>query len=266
MVNDLNLDSIHAALSNLPMGGIRYYEKIGSTNDLANAWAGQNAANMSLVITDEQTSGRGRNGRIWYTPAGLSLAFSLILRPEKEENHSVGLFSCLGALAVVQAIKKLHKNLNPEIKWPNDVLVNKQKICGILTEVSWRGEHIESLIIGIGVNVLQGSVPPLEILNFPANCLESVSYSKINRIELLYEILLAISDLRKQMETVLFMDTLWEHLAFKGEMVHIVSENLQPRSGIITGLDPGGGLCLQDLNGNNFTAHYGEVHLKPFRL
>jgi BirA family biotin operon repressor/biotin-[acetyl-CoA-carboxylase] ligase len=263
---ELSLNTIHAALGDLPLGGIRYYPKVGSTNDLAIAWVGQDAPDMSLVITDEQTSGRGRNGRKWYSPAGVSLAFSLILRPGKGETRSIGLFSTLGALAVVQAIKKFDGGLKPEIKWPNDVLVNTRKVCGILTEAAWVGVQIESLVIGIGVNVSPGSVPPVEDLNFPATSLEEVAQSKINRLDFLHAILKAVPGWRMRMDTLSFINAWEEHLAFRGKLVNIWSENSQPRVGIITGLDPDGGLCLKDPDGLNFTVHFGEVHLKPARL
>ena len=192
MVKKFNLNIIDAVLGDLPLGGIRYFETVSSTNDEAIAWAGQSALDMSLVISNEQTSGRGRNGRKWYTPAGSSLAFSLILRPGKAEARSVGLFSAMGALAVVQAINELNIGLQPRIKWPNDVLVENKKVCGILAEGSWSGEMIESLVIGIGVNVSPGSVPPSDLLNFPATSLENVSYSKIDRLDLLHKILIIV--------------------------------------------------------------------------
>jgi len=266
MVQELNLLTLNAALKDLPLGGIRYYPTVGSSNDLAIAWATQNAADMSLVIADEQSAGRGRNGRKWYSPAGEALSFSLILRLDNAETRSIGLFSALGALAVVQAINEIDAGLDPKIKWPNDILVNNQKVCGILTEAAWSGDRIESLVIGIGVNVSQGSIPPMDTLNFPATCLDDLSYSKINRLDLLKKILEAVADWRNHLDSRFLIDAWQEKLAFRGEMVNIWSENSQPRAGVIIGLDPDGGLCLQDSKGQKFTCHFGEVHLKPTRL
>ncbi|HBG75260.1 MAG: biotin--[acetyl-CoA-carboxylase] ligase [Chloroflexi bacterium GWB2_49_20] len=264
--NEYDINKIHAALGDLPIGGIRYYQKVSSTNDLAIAWAEQDAPDMSVVITDEQTSGRGRNGRKWFSPAGVSLAFSLILRPGKGEKHSIGLYSALAALAVVQAINELDGIPRPEIKWPNDILVNTRKVCGILTEATWVGDQVESMVIGIGVNVSLGSVPPGEILNFPAASLEEIAHRKINRLILLKEILKLLPEWRKRMNTHSFINAWNEQLAFRGEQVTIWTENSQPRVGTITGLDPDGGLCLKDPDGKNFTIHFGEVHLMPVRL
>jgi len=266
MVQELNLLSLTAALKDLQLGGIRYYPTIGSTNDLAINWAGDNAPDMSLVIADEQSSGRGRNGRKWYSPAGESLAFSLILRLENNETRSIGLFSALGALAVVQAIFEIDAGLDPKIKWPNDILINNKKVCGILTEAAWSGDRIESLVIGIGVNVFQGSIPSVDTLNYPATCLEDLTSSKINRLDLLHKILITITEWRKRIDTSSFIDAWLERLAFRGEKVSIWSENSQSKDGIILGLASDGSLCLQDSNGQNFTCYFGEVHFKPICL
>jgi len=266
MVKEVNLITLRAALGDLPLGGIRYFQTVDSTNDRAIAWAAEDASDMSLVIADEQTSGRGRNGHEWYSPAGVSLYFSLILHLDKVETRSIVLFSALGSLAVVQAIKQIDGSLDPEIKWPNDVLLNNKKVCGVLTEASWIGDQIESLVLGVGLNVSRGSVPPAETLNFPATSLENLIHGKIERLDLLHNILMAIADWRKRMETSTFIDALQDKLAYRGEMVTIWSENSQPRAGIITGLDSDGGLCLQEKNGQKFKVYYGEVHLKPPRL
>ena len=266
MDRKINLISLHAALGNLPMGGMRYFQTVDSTNDRAMAWAAEGASDMSLVIADEQSSGRGRNGHVWYSPAGASLYFSLILHMDKVETRSIILFSALGSLAVIQAINQIGGRLDPKIKWPNDILINDQKVCGILTEASWIGDQIESLVLGVGVNISKGSIPPAEILNFPATCLENFSDNKIDRIDFLYNILKAIGDWRECIDTSLFIDAWQEKLAFRGEMVNIWSGNSQPRAGVITGLDSDGALCWQDSDGQKFISHYGEVHLKPIRL
>ena len=148
----MNARALRRILSDLPLGGVRYYPQISSTNDAALAWAAEGAADLALVIADEQTAGRGRVGRSWITPAGAALACSLVLRPAVEEGESIALYSALGALAVVSALEEKY-GLNPEIKWPNDVLVRGRKLCGILAETVWLGSQAESVVLGIGLNV-----------------------------------------------------------------------------------------------------------------
>lgn len=260
---ELDLDNLNAALGDLPLGGIRYYPQVGSTNDLAISWAGEGAADVSLLIADEQTSGRGRNGRKWYSPAGASLAFSLVLKPDQEEARWVGLFTALAALAVVQAIKALPGNLVPKIKWPNDVLVSDRKVCGILTETTWVGEGLASLVIGVGINVTAGSVPSVEFLNYPATSLEEVSCSRIDRVKLLHAILEGIFYWRSQLGKQSFMDAWESSLAFLGDQVKIWTENEPDIQGIIQGLDKDGGLIIKDNRGKLFSVHNGELHLVP---
>ena len=259
---ELNLGILHAALSDLPLGGIRYYPQASSTNDLAIIWAGEDATDMSLVIADEQTSGRGRNGRKWFSPAGVSLAFSLILKPDKEETSAVGLFTALASLAVVQAINGLPGNLKPLIKWPNDILLNNKKVCGILTEATWIGEKINSLVVGVGVNVSADAVPSSQFLNYPATSLEEASGSNLDRIQLLHAILKVIPYWRSHLGKHSFIAAWEKNLAFTGEKVSIWIENVQTEVGFITGLDQDGSLILRDLNGRTFSVHYGEVHLE----
>ena len=173
------------AISDLPLGGFRFHERVGSTNDSALAWAAGGAADLSLVVADEQTAGRGRGDRQWFTPPGVALAFSLVNRPSTAEEGSLSLFSGLGAIAVCEALGSL--GLHPEIKWPNDVLLNRRKVCGILAEAVWIGEKVDCIVLGIGVNVKPGSVPPPDRLNFPATSVEAVLGDAVDRLILFRE-------------------------------------------------------------------------------
>src|SRR5688572_12632522 len=127
--------TLRKTLSDLPLREFRYFAQTGSTNDVALAWASDGAPDLALIYADEQTTGRGRMGRKWFTPPGAALACSLILRPKGRESENIGLFSGLGALALVRALKK--HGLSAQIKWPNDVLINGRKTAGILVETVW---------------------------------------------------------------------------------------------------------------------------------
>src|ERR1044071_8233560 len=117
----MNQHDLKKALSKLPLGDMRYFESIGSTNDEALAWAATDSPDLSLIIADEQTAGRGRLDRKWFTPSGTALAFSLILRPTPEEKPFLTRIVGLAALAVAEAVQK--RELRAQIKWPNDVLI-----------------------------------------------------------------------------------------------------------------------------------------------
>src|SRR5690349_17443375 len=166
----MNQIQIKKSLAKLALGEIKYFDSIGSTNDEALAWAAADAPDLSLIIADEQTAGRGRLDRKWFTPRETALAFSLVFRPTEEEKPFLSRVVGLAALAVAQTLQKL--GLAAQIKWPNDVLIAGRKVCGILIESVWSGEDVDCVVIGIGVNVLQGSVPPGESLLFPSTSLE----------------------------------------------------------------------------------------------
>jgi BirA family biotin operon repressor/biotin-[acetyl-CoA-carboxylase] ligase len=149
--------TLRKTLSGIPLGGLRYFEQTGSTNDIALAWAAAGSPDLALVYAEEQTAGRGRGTRRWFTPAGAALAFSLVLRPLAGAEQPISLFSTLGALAVCEALEK--HALQPQIKWPNDVLLNRRKVCGILAESVWLGEQVESVVLGVGLNIKPEAIP-----------------------------------------------------------------------------------------------------------
>ena len=127
---------------------IHYYHSLASTMEAAKKAAGEGAAEGTVIIADEQTSGRGRQGRTWLSPKG-SLAMSIILRPSVDNLPQLVM---IAALAVVRAIRKV-AGLEAQIKWPNDVLIKGKKVCGILIESEVKGDRVNAAIIGIGINV-----------------------------------------------------------------------------------------------------------------
>jgi BirA family biotin operon repressor/biotin-[acetyl-CoA-carboxylase] ligase len=127
------------------------YRTLGSTNQLGFRLAESGVGEGTLIVADEQTKGRGRMGRGWYSPPKLGLWMSLILRPEIPPFKAPGLSICAG-LALAQAIGGL-TGMDARIKWPNDCLVNDRKVGGILLELSAELDRINFVIVGIGVNV-----------------------------------------------------------------------------------------------------------------
>jgi BirA family biotin operon repressor/biotin-[acetyl-CoA-carboxylase] ligase len=243
----------------LPIGEVRHFESIGSTNDAALAWAAEGAPDLSLVIADEQTAGRGRLNRKWFTPKGSALAFSLIVRPfgHAPLSRTVG----LAALSITDALLK--HGLAPQIKWPNDILLNGRKVAGILIETVWSGADVDSLVIGIGINVNRESVPPPEDLQFPAASIEEQLGHPLDREELLRDILSAFLVRRLQIDTDAFLQA-WEGLlAFRGERVQITSNKDEQLSGELIGLGSDGSLCLRNEKGRQITVHFGDVSLRP---
>ena len=256
----MNARELQAALRDLPLGGLRFFESIGSTNDEALAWAAQGTADLSMVIADEQTRGRGRLGRKWFTPPRTALAFSLILRPTADERKYPTRVIGLGALALTDAIASL--GLHTQIKWPNDVLLNGKKAAGILIESVWMGNAPDTFVLGIGVNVLASAVPPPDQVLFPATSIETESGKEINRVGLLHNVLSSLITWRPKISTDEFIKT-WEgSLVFRGEEIQLIQENEPPLSGELIGLEPDGSLRLK-ANNKILTVKIGEIHLRP---
>lgn len=150
--NIITANEIKEELHTDHMGSeIIYFDEVGSTNNEAKSLAREGAKEGTLVVADKQTSGKGRLGRIWTSPAGEGIWMSLILRPSILPSKACEL-TLIAGVDMCDAIRKV-TGLEAKIKWPNDIVVNGKKVCGILTEMSAQVEGIEFVVIGIGVNV-----------------------------------------------------------------------------------------------------------------
>lgn len=127
------------------------YEQVQSTNTLARAFAEQGESEGLVITAQEQVAGRGRMGRQWIVPRGTSLQFSILLRPPLAPQHAPRLMP-MAALAIARTLET-HLQLAPTLKWPNDVLLDEKKVCGILTESDIQGDSLRHVILGIGLNV-----------------------------------------------------------------------------------------------------------------
>jgi BirA family transcriptional regulator, biotin operon repressor / biotin---[acetyl-CoA-carboxylase] ligase len=268
-------ETVTAYLAGLAIPATRWYDSIGSTNDIAMEWCASGAPEGSLVIADTQTSGRGRLGRKWITEPGSALAFSLICKPSASEMDHLVLFSPLGALAICQALER-DWGLHPLIKWPNDVLLDGRKVSGILVEAAWFGETLQGIVVGIGVNVAPSSVPPDQRVFFPATSVEQAVGHALDRFTLLRSILQAILEWRTQMHGERFFQEWEKRLAFRGQWVRLDIDaqkandvEAQPKdedesvSGVLTGIDPSGNLLLRLASGEMRSISVGDVHLRP---
>lgn len=160
---------------------IAYYSLIDSTNNKAKKLAEEGAAHGTLVIADEQNGGRGRRGRSWETPPKSSIAMTLIVRPDLPPEKASMLTLVMG-MAVASACRSL-LDLPAGIKWPNDVVLDGKKICGILTEMSAEMDGIHYLVIGTGINVNMNEFP--EQIRQTATSLSLEAGHPVNRAEVI---------------------------------------------------------------------------------
>lgn len=151
-------EEIASRLKTFRMGKkICYFSTIDSTNQYARRIGEEGAADGTLVIADEQTAGKGRSGRHWVTPPKSAIAFTLLLRPTLPP-ASISMVTLVMGLAVSDAIRQLY-GLPVGIKWPNDVVIDGKKICGILTEMSAEMDGVHYIVIGVGINANLTSFP-----------------------------------------------------------------------------------------------------------
>jgi BirA family transcriptional regulator, biotin operon repressor / biotin---[acetyl-CoA-carboxylase] ligase len=251
---------LHEALAGLGLGEIRYYDRIDSTNDEAMRWLEQGAPDLALVVADEQTAGRGRAGRRWFTPPGAALAFSLVLRRLPTAEQALASLTASGALAVSDALR-LRFDLPVEVKWPNDVMIHRRKVAGILVELTWLGEQLQGAVLGIGVNVSRAAIPPSAELIYPVTCLEEESAMGVDRLKLLNTIVERFLRRREQMSgPEIFAE--WEkQLAYRGEWIQIVSQ-AESLPGRILGLNSDGSLRLLLASGREESVYSGDIRLR----
>lgn len=248
-------------LAELGLGKVEFHPGLDSTNlELLRSAAG-GAAHLSLVVADEQTSGRGRGGRIWHTPPGVALAFSLLLRADQNLEISTTRLVGLGALGVCDILKNVYQ-LPAAIKWPNDVLVEGRKLAGILVESSWQGPEIQFAVLGIGINVARNSVPSQGEVDFPATSVEAVAGESIDRWKLLKEVLATILERLPELNQERFILDWEDNLTFREELVEVTMEGVQAVRGRILGLNQDGYLRLRLLDGEEQLVPFGEVRVR----
>lgn len=270
--NNWDQVSIESILTGVPLGWVRFLSSTASTNDVAAQMAGEGAPDLSLVIAGEQTAGKGRAGRKWFSPPDAAIAISLVLRIPSDttwcsdSNHLLLRHTALGALAVYDALQALYQ-LMPEIKWPNDVLLNERKTCGVLAETLWLGNQLESILLGIGLNIYPQAIPPESELLFPATCVQDHVRQEVNRLELLRLIVEKILFWRSRIESSSFIQAWEARLAFRQQWVSIVNEtgsaSMPVILGKVNGLDTQGRLLLKDQHGQTLTIQFGELRLRP---
>ncbi len=241
---------------------IFYFVQVPSTNVLARELALAGAPDGALVVAEEQTGGRGRLGRGWFSPAGKGIWCSLILYPPVNPAAAPPL-TMLTAVAVARAVR-LVVDLTPGIKWPNDLLLGGKKICGILTEMSAEMERINYLIIGTGVNVNIDNFPG-EIAN-TATSLKACAGRTVSRVELLQAYLQEMEQLYRIWIKEGFAPVLklWKDLCVTLQRPVRVSSLKESIEGWAEDVDEEGNLVLRLADGTVRHITAGEVSLRPF--
>jgi BirA family biotin operon repressor/biotin-[acetyl-CoA-carboxylase] ligase len=232
------------------------FDLIDSTNTEALKRARQGADEGLCIIARQQTAGRGRHGRFWASPENAGLYLSIVLRPKLDAKY-LPLITLASGIAVHDTLTEL--GLKPDIKWPNDVLVNEKKISGILAEMAETQDGI-AVVVGIGINLTSKNFPP-EISD-AATCIEAAigqpvpisafETSLLKYFGYFYGLLN-----EDHGETI---PTEWQRRSTysRGKRVRVTLEN-ESITGITDGLAPNGALLVQKDDGTTVNIQAGDV-------
>lgn len=240
------------------LSDIYVYSSLTSTNTEAKRLACNGAKDKTVIISNEQTAGRGRMGRSFFSPCDAGIYMSVILRPALNVIDS-GLVTTAASVAVCRAITKLYNHLSPKIKWVNDILLDGKKVCGILTEAGMDFESgtVEYVIVGIGINISTNNFP--DALKPIATTLKGSEVIPRNRItaKILHE-LFSITD---NLNVYNFMDEYKQYSAVLGKDIEIIHGDMRSFGKAID-INENGGLVARLHNGTIVTLTSGEISIR----
>ncbi len=239
---------------------VEYHETIDSTNLQAKRLALESEEDRVLIVADEQEAGRGRLGRNWHSEKETGIWLSLLLKPNIAPEASFRM-TLIAAVAVSSAIEKV-TGLKAGIKWPNDIIVNGKKICGILSEVSAEWQKINYLVLGIGINVNQKVFP--EDIESVASSLMRETGVLVNRLDLLKACIESFVFYERALYDEAVLKTLLEAYRSRsvtlGQTVRVIGKS--ERIGQALEIDDQGALLVAFENGVKEYVNYGEVSVR----
>lgn len=250
---------VRAQLDDLELGAKSvHFFKTGSTNTVAARLAADGAPHGTVVLAEEQTGGRGRFGRTWYSEKSSGIYVSIILRPPLSPAAAPGI-TLMAGLAAHQAVLSV-TGLLPDIRWPNDLLLNGRKICGILTEMSAEVDRLHSVVVGVGINVNHRQMPPE--LHHIATSLRREGHKTYSRLHLLVALLREMQKLYHLLleEGMAAIASRWAAGSSfaQGKRVRVVTGEGEFH-GVTQGLEPSGALRIQFEDGREESLISGEI-------
>lgn len=257
MENSLSPASITDKLETRFIGQkVIYYPSVASTMDVARQKVQQGVAEGTVIVADEQVAGKGRIKRIWLSPRG-NIALSIIFYPRLSY---LPYLIMLASLAVVHSIEAV-TGLKPQIKWPNDVLVNGKKVCGILIESDVRGDTVAYAIIGIGMNVSLRFSDVSELIS-QATSLSGELGRDVSRVNMIRHLLTEIEKLYLALPSGQAIYDEWrDRLVTLGRRV-LVKSGTSILEGIAESVGTDGSLLLRLSDGSTTKIIAGDVTLR----
>ena len=254
---DISPESLTGRLDTRFIGQkVIYFPKLPSTMDVARREARQGAAEGTVIIADEQPSGRGRIGRVWLSPPG-NITFSVILYPDVS---NLPYLMMIASLAVVRSIENVTR-LKAGIKWPNDILIDGKKVCGILIENEISGEKTTRAIIGIGININIGGMDVKGSL-VPVTSLEKEIRHTVIKTDLINNLLVEMEKLYLRLADGESIYREWrERLVTLGKEVVVIAGD-ETLKGLAESTDSTGALILKLDDGSTTRIVAGDVSLR----
>ncbi|MFC1947135.1 biotin--[acetyl-CoA-carboxylase] ligase [Chloroflexota bacterium] len=235
---------------------ILYYPSVTSTNEIARTEAGKGVQEGTVVIADRQTAGRGRLKRTWLTPVG-NIALSVVLYPEKRILPSLIMMASLAASHSIETVT----GLKTQIKWPNDLLINGRKVCGILIESDVGNEKVNFAVIGIGINVNAGK-DVLSGVQTPATSLYLETGKEVSHLQIIRELLKATDNLYYTITSGGSVFSEWrDRLITLGKEVRVTSGE-EMFEGIAESVNTDGSLLVRSPDGSLNRVIAGDVTLR----
>lgn len=239
-------------------------EEVTSTNDVAKSMSREGFKGRALIVSELQTKGRGRLGRNWSSPAGTGIWMSL-LDTDTENLVNIPGITLLAGLAVAEALNSLSGEECARIKWPNDVVINGKKVCGILTELISSGTE-STVIIGIGINASMDEFP--EELKDKATSVFLEIGQKPEREKIITGVVTKLTEYISAYKITgslgFAMDRYHSLMVNKGKEVILSSANgdFYDNPYIATGIDEEGNLLVEDKSGTVHTVQSGEISVR----
>ncbi|MDO4975847.1 MAG: biotin--[acetyl-CoA-carboxylase] ligase [Eubacteriales bacterium] len=246
---------------NVLPGELKIFDTIDSTNEEAKRAFQRGAGDRSLYVSEEQTAGKGRRGRNWISPKGQDVFFSFLLQPDLPP-ESASMITLVAALAGVKAVEK-HTSARCQIKWPNDLVINGRKVCGILTEMSADMDQIHYVVPGIGFNLNRTEFD--ETIASIASSVYVETGCKVERNAFLADYVMEFMkryDLfLKEQNLSAFMEEYNQHLINVGREVKIIRRNDEVIRKAL-GINERGELQVADESGTIENVFSGEVSVR----
>lgn len=240
---------------------IAIYKCLESTNSQAKQFALDGEKDKLLVLSEEQTAGRGRKGRSFYSPAGTGIYMSFLFRPTREQSKNVVLVTTAASVAVCRAIRKVTKQ-KPTIKWVNDIYLRDKKICGILTEAisGTKSNGIDAVIVGIGLNIKEPEDGFSEEIKEIAGtiCKQGENISRNALVSAIINELFFVYERLSEKE---YMDDYRKWSNVLGKCV-TYTEGTEWKQGIAVAIDEDGGLIIQRQDGSRQVLRTGEITVR----